>query len=457
MFKRILTLGLCGVLGYLVAVGALQVASAWGLSTDRETENAAARVREVMLLVNKDSVEPDKVKGEELAARAIAGVIQPLDRYTEYLGPEAYHQLEEDLGNSFGGIGVQVEQVEDRVVVVAPIAGGPGERAGMLRGDVLEKVDGESMTGKKLVELVTRLRGKPGTLVVLTVLRGGRGAGVAQAGGPVASGAEAAAPVPASAPPAREIKFSLRREVIRVDSVRDVELLPDGVGYLRLTQFGERTGAEFAKALTDLKTRGMRGLVIDLRNNPGGLIRAAEAVAEPFFERGELVVYTQGRREEQREEYRAKGGGVRLAVPMAVLVNGGSASAAEIVTGALKDTHRAVIVGEKTFGKGSVQTIFPLHGNAALRLTTARYYTPSGVVIHEKGIEPDLKVTMSPEQEKAVFLRRLRPDVKDAVEFKAKFGVEPAADSQLEAALAAVREKLGERGSADKAPVEAAK
>jgi carboxyl-terminal processing protease len=423
MFKRILTLGFCAVLGYLVAVGGLEVASAWGLLPNRETQSAATRVREVMLLVNKHSVEADKVKGDELAARAIAGVLEPLDRYTEYLDATAYHQLEEDIGNEFGGIGVQVEQIEKRVVVVTPIAGSPGERAGILRGDVIAKVDGESVTDLKLTELVRRLRGKPGSSLALTVLR------------PV-PGAEGAAATE------REVEFALKREVIRVDSVRDVELGADGIGYVRLTQFGERTGDEFARALADLKTKGMRALVLDLRNNPGGLITGAEAVADPFFERDELVVYTQGRETEQRQEYRAKGGRARETVPLAVLINGGSASAAEIVTGALKDTKRAVIVGEKSFGKGSVQTIFPLREDGALRLTTARYYTPSGAVIHEKGIEPDIVVALTPEQEKAVFLGRLRPDVKDAAEFKAKFGVEPSADLQFEAALRALREKL---------------
>jgi carboxyl-terminal processing protease len=425
MFKRILTLGFCTVLGYLAAVGGIQVAAAWGLLPNRETQNAASRVREVMLLVNKHSVEADKVKGDDLATRAIAGVLEPLDRYTEYLDSTAYHQLEEDIGNQFGGIGVQVEQVEKRVVVVAPIAGSPGERAGILRGDVIAKVDGSNVTDLKLNEMVRRLRGKPGSTLVLTVLR-------------AEAGAEGAAVTE------REVEFTLKREIIRVESVRDVGLGTDGVAYIRLTQFGERTGEEFAKALAGLEKTGMRALVLDLRNNPGGLITAAEEVADPFFERNELVVYTQGRETENRHEYRAKGKRARVAVPMAVLINGGSASAAEIVTGALKDTKRAVIVGEKSFGKGSVQTIFPLREKAALRLTTARYYTPSGAMIHEKGIEPDIVVVLTPEQEKAVFLGRLRPDVKDAAEFKAKFGVEPAADLQLEAAYRAVREKLAE-------------
>ncbi len=423
MFKRIFTLGFCAVLGYLVALGLLEVVSARGLLPNREAQNAAARVREIMLLVNKHSVDADKVKGDELAARAIAGVLEPLDRYTEYLDATSYHQLEEDIGNQFGGIGVQVEQVEKRVAVVAPIAGSPGERAGILRGDVIAKVDGESVADLKLTELVRRLRGEPGSTLNVTMLRSeGRAVGAAAT--------------------EREVEFALKREVIRVDSVRDIELGTDGVAYLRLTQFGDRTGEEFNQALIGLEKKGMRALVLDLRNNPGGLITAAEEVADPFFERDERVFYTQGGETEDRREYRAKGRRPRVAVPMAVLINGGSASAAEIVTGALKDTKRAVIVGERSFGKGSVQTIFPLRENAALRLTTARYYTPSGAVIHEKGIEPDVVVILTKEEEKAVFLSRLRPDLKDAAEFKAKFGVELAADLQLEAAYRVVREKL---------------
>lgn len=475
MFKRIITLGLCAVLGYLAALGALEVAAAWGLLPNRETERAAARVREVMLLVNKNSVELDKVGGDALAERAIEGVLTTLDRYSEYLSPEEYRQMNEDIGNAFGGIGVQVEQVEKRVVVVAPIAGSPGERAGILRGDVLAKVDGVSLEGKNLSQVVGVLRGKPGTTVELTVWRKVAGAvGAVDAEGKTAEDGKAedgerksedgdrktedgGPKVEGAREAGRELTFKLKREVIKVDSVRDEVLMADGIGYVRLVQFGERTAEEFVRAVEDLQAKGMRALVIDLRNNPGGLLTSAAEVSEVFFERDELVVYTQGRRPEDRVELRAQGKGPRLAVPIAVLINGGSASAAEIVTGALKDTKRAVIVGEKSFGKGSVQTIYPLRGDAGLRLTTARYFTPSGVVIHEKGIEPDIVVVLTPEQEKAVFLHRLRPDVTDAAEFKAKFGVEPAADLQLEAAVRALRERLGIEAEASEGSARATK
>ncbi|TAG29480.1 MAG: hypothetical protein EAZ36_04095, partial [Verrucomicrobia bacterium] len=203
------------------------------------------------------------------------------------------------------------------------------------------------------------------------------------------------------------------------------------------------TGKAFKAALRGLEARDLRALVIDLRNNPGGLLTAAVEVVEPFFAKNELVVYTEGRSRGAREDLLAEGGFTSpLSVPLAVLVNGGSASASEIVAGALWDTRRAVLVGEKTFGKGSVQSIFQLNEASALRLTTARYFTPSGRMIHGKGIPPDLEIVLTPEQEKAVFFQRLRPELTNPVEFKARFGVEMAEDTQLAAALVELKAEL---------------
>jgi carboxyl-terminal processing protease len=332
------------------------------------------------------------------------------------LSRDAYARLEEDVGGEFGGVGVQIESVDDKLTVVAPIAGTPGERAGILRGDVIVKVDGESIVGESMEEAIKRLRGKPGTTVVIGVERGD---------------------------PVVERAFTIKREVIKVESVRGAEMIAPGIGYVRVTVFADRTGEEFETALRDLRAKGeLRALVLDLRNNPGGLLTSAVEVVEPFFRRGDLVVYTEGREKTSRMELRAKSRGEPLDIPVVVLVNGGSASASEIVAGALRDTNRAVLVGEKTFGKGSVQTVFPLRDGAGLRLTTARYFTPGGAVIHEKGIEPDVVEVLTPEQEKAVFLRRLRPDVTDAAEFEAKFGVPPAEDTQLAAAVSLLKERL---------------
>ncbi len=415
MLKRIVSIGFGVIAGYLMTLGVVQVVAAWGLWPDRETSQAAEQVTQVMRLLNRHYVDANAVGGAKLADRAIESMVGALDPYSQFLPPKAYAHLEEEVDGSFGGIGVQVEEVDGRIVVVAPIAGTPGERAGILRGDVLVGVDGADVRGLKLEEFIGKLRGKPGSSVTVGIERG---------------------------LPPREIEFKLKREVIQVESVRDAKLLDDGVGYVRVTMFAEKTGAEFKAAVNKLREEGARALVIDLRNNPGGLLTAAVEVVEPFFPRGELVVYTQGRKEDDRLELLSKNGDDPWRVPIAVLVNGGSASAAEIVAGALKDTRRAVLVGEKTFGKGSVQTIFPIKGRSALRLTTARYFTPSGVTIHEKGIQPDLREAMTPEEEKAVFLHRLRPDIDDPEVFKERFGVSMVEDRQLAAALRVLLARL---------------
>ena len=415
MFKRIISIGLGVIAGYLMTLGVLQVVQAWGWWPDRATERAAAQVREVMLLANKHYVDAGAVEAERLAAQAMAGLARGLDPYSEYLPSAAFDRLEEEIESKFGGIGVQVEEVDGRIVVIAPIAGTPGERAGILRGDVLVKVDGVSVHGWKLDQFIGKIRGEPGTEVLVSLERG---------------------------EPARELEYRLKREVIRVESVRDVMMLPGGIGYVRLGMFAQKTGEEFAAAAARLRAEGLRALVVDLRNNPGGLLTAAVDVAEDFFPKGELIVYMEGRTPADRAELRSGGSGERLTVPVALLVNGGSASAAEIVAGAMRDAGRAVLVGEKTFGKGSVQTIFPLSGGAGFRLTTARYYTPSGVSIHQRGIAPDILEPMSPEEEKAVFLARLRPEITDPVEFKQKFGVPAVPDRQLAAALRELQAQL---------------
>jgi carboxyl-terminal processing protease len=238
--------------------------------------------------------------------------------------------------------------------------------------------------------------------------------------------------------------------MIKLESVRDVRVLPGHTGYIQLTEFSEHTGEEFDRALDRLLKARVDSLVIDMRNNPGGLLDAAVDVAEPFFRKGELIVYTQGRKPSDHEEYRASADGDPLDLPVAILINAGSASAAEVVTGALKDTGLAVIVGERSFGKGSVQSIFKLKNGEGLRLTTARYFTPSGVSIHEKGITPQVEVVMTPEEDSRLRLQHLRPDVSDPKDFKERFGFAPIEDRQLQAALDVLKgiKVLAERGSA---------
>jgi carboxyl-terminal processing protease len=408
MLKRIITIASGVVLGLGLAVGAARLAFAWGLFPNRDLEKSTSYLREVLELVNDNYVDEQKASYPNITKAALHGVVETLDPHSEFMEARAYQQLEEDMSSEFGGIGVQVELRKSHVVVVAPIAGTPSDRAGIRRGDEIVRIDDTPLEEPTMDSVVERLRGKPKSRVRVGLLRPSE---------------------------KREYEVSLVRELIKTDSVRDVEVLPGGVGYLQITQFTERTGEEFINALNKFSDQGVTSLVIDLRNNPGGLLDAAVEVAEPFFRKGDLIVYTQGRGPKSRDEYRAESSEPPIAVPVAVLINSGSASAAEIVAGALKDTGKAVIVGERSFGKGSVQSIFKLKNGEGMRLTTARYYTPSGVTIHEKGIEPQVEVVMTPEEDENVRLQRDRPDMSDPAEFKERFGMDPVADRQLQAAV----------------------
>jgi carboxyl-terminal processing protease len=408
MLKRILAIASGMLLGSVLAVGTANVAGRYGWWPGRELDRSAAYVREVLQLVNDQYVEPDRVSYGELTKSALSGIIGSLDPHSDFLDARHYEVLREEMQNEFGGIGVQVELQDGHVVVISPIAGTPGERAGVLRGDRIVRVNGEDMAGTAMDRVVTRLRGQPGTLVTVTFYRPGTEA---------------------------EYTVDIRRERIRVESVREVRMLPENTGYIQLTQFSERTGAELREGLQRLAAEGMQALVLDLRNNPGGLLTAAVEVAEAFFPRGELIVYTQGRQRTDREEFRSSLRGEPVKVPVAVLINSGSASASEIVAGALKDTKRAVIVGERSFGKGSVQSIFRLKDGEALRLTTARYFTPGGETIHEQGVVPDVELVMTPEDDRKLAVQRARDDISDPQLFQQRFGFEPIVDRQLEIAL----------------------
>ncbi len=412
MLKRILSVATGVLLGTALALGAARLAAHWGLLPGRDLDRSAAYVRDVLKIVNEHYVEDAAVDYRALTRSALKGVMTSLDPHSDFMEATTYRALQEDMSNEFGGIGVQVEMREEKIVVIAPISGTPGERAGILRGDQIVSVDGGRLESPSMDDVIRRLRGRPRTQVALGIHRPDTGA---------------------------SFTLTLVREVIKLESVSEVRVLEDGIGYLRLGQFSERSGAEFVAALERLRDEGMTSLVLDLRNNPGGLLDAAVAVAEPFFNHQELIVYTQGRREGDREEYRSDRTDAPMSLPIAVLINAGSASAAEIVAGALKDTGRAVIVGERSFGKGSVQSIFRLRNGEGLRLTTARYYTPSGTTIHEKGVEPHVEVVMTPADDNKVRLQRARDDIKDPEEFKERFGFEPVVDRQLEAAMAVLR------------------
>lgn len=413
MFKRILTLATGVTIGIALSVVGLRVAAAWSLFPNHELSKSSAYVRGVMKIVNENYVDEKSSQYDTLAKNAIHGMVETLDPHSEFLEAKDNAEFEEDLVGEFGGVGLQVETRQNHIVVIAPLAGTPGERAGIQRGDEIVSIDGKAIDSSASIDsVVGRLRGKPKTKVAVGLVR------------------------PSTH---QTLNLTLVREVIRIDSVRDVRIIGEGVGYVQLTEFSEHTGEQFGKALEQLLKDGASSLIIDLRNNPGGLLDAAVEVAEPFFKKGDLIVYTQGRKPSDREEYRAELDGDPINLPIVVLINAGSASAAEVVTGALKDTAKAVIVGERSFGKGSVQSVFKLDNGEGLRLTTARYYTPGGTTIHEKGITPHVEVVMTPTEDTKLARQRSRSDITDPAEFRARFGFEPVTDRQLEVALAVLK------------------
>jgi carboxyl-terminal processing protease len=409
MFKRILTLAAGVLLGVGLAFGGLQLSQAWSIWPNRELDRASNRMRETLQLVNENYVDAKPAAYADLATAALHGLTDSLDPHSEFLEAKDNVEFEEELTGEFGGIGIQVETRGGHVVVIAPIADTPGDRAGIRRGDEIVSIDGNLLAGGTVVDdVVGKLRGKPQTKVAIGLHR----PSVAQ-----------------------QIDLTLVREVIKTESVRGAHILGDGVGYIEITEFSEHTGDQFAKALDGLLKQGIGSLVIDLRNNPGGLLDTAVEVAELFFKKGEIVVFTKGRKPADREDYRSEIEGPPLELPLAVLINSGSASAAEVVTGALKDTGRAVVVGERSFGKGSVQSVFKLKNGEGLRLTTGRYFTPSGVSIHEKGITPHVEVVMTPDEDGKLSLQRARPERDDPVAFKERFGFTPIEDRQLQVAV----------------------
>jgi len=412
MHKRILTIVAGVMIGAALTLLAGRLSLVWSLFPNRDLDRATSYYASVLKLVHENYVDGKKADADQLTHAALQGMVASLDPHSEFLTAADYDDLENEMDGDFGGIGVEIDIVKGKVVVIAPIAGTPGARAGIMHGDQIVSVDGQPFDQPTMDKVVARLRGKLKTKVKVGLFR-----------------------------PSTQKNFdvTITREAIKMDSVRSVRLLPGGIGYLQLTEFSDNTADEFDKALDKLLHDGATSLIIDLRDNPGGLLDAAVAVANPFFKKDELIVYTQGRGPDDRDEYRAEGDGDPLTLPMAVLVNAGSASAAEIVTGALKDTHRAVIVGERSFGKGSVQSIFKLKNGEGLRLTTAHYYTPSGVAIHEHGVSPQVEVVLSADEDEKIRLQDERDDITDPKEFADRFGFAPIEDRQLQAAIDVLR------------------
>jgi carboxyl-terminal processing protease len=319
---------------------------------------------EIFAKIKNDYVEP--IEDKDLLENAIRGMLAGLDPHSAYLVPEDYKELQAGTSGEFGGLGIEVGMEDGFVKVISPIDDTPAERAGVKAGDLVIRLDDTPVKGMALSDAVKIMRGKPGTDIVLTIVREGED---------------------------QPLKIKITRDVIRVTSVKS-RMLDPGYGYIRISQFQSRTGENLRDAISKLEEKAdgsLKGLVLDLRNNPGGVLSAAVSVSDAFLTDG-IIVYTEGRLEDAKLKFNAKPTDLLDGAPMVVLVNGGSASASEIVAGALQDHSRAIVMGQKTFGKGSVQTILPMDNGSALKLTTAKYFTPSGVSIQATGISPDIEL-----------------------------------------------------------------
>lgn len=337
---------------------------------DEDRYESLKRFSQVLDMVERFYVRDTTRK--ELIDASVKGMLQQLDPHSSYMGKEEFDEMQVSTSGEFSGIGIEITLQNGRLTVVSPIEDTPAFEAGLKSGDIIVEIDGESTQDISLMDAVKKIRGQHGTAVELTIFH-----------------EDSRVPE----------KVNIVRGTIPIISVKS-ETLEDGYGYLRLTRFNERTTEELYEALEDFRDKGeIKGLVLDLRNNPGGLLDQAVDVADAFLHEG-MIVYIKGRDEEGRKDYKASNQNSDVTCPLVVLINAGSASASEIVAGALKDQHRALLLGERTFGKGSVQTIIPLSNGAGVKLTTALYYTPSGVSIQAEGVEPDLVYPFVEPQEK---------------------------------------------------------
>ena len=366
-------------------------------------------------LIRQDYVDDKKVNYDTLTHAALRGMLNSLDPHSQFMGAEDFKDMQEDTSSRFGGLGVVVTMRDDRIIVVSPMEDTPGFKAGILPGDQIVKIDGQPTDKLDLNEAIAKLRGNVGEKVTLGIYRAAT----------------------------KEYKdFAVVRENIKVTSVKDAKLLTAEqagefkIGYARITQFNQPTAEELGAALDKLEKEGMQAFILDLRYNPGGLLGSAVDVAGQFLPPNTLVASTEGRAQSQTKTYRSPASQrARPKFPLAVLINGGSASGSEIVAGALKDLNRAILVGETSFGKGSVQSVIQLQDGSALRLTTAKYFTPGHQVIHEHGVSPTIRATLTTEQERLLMEQR-RDEAQDD-ETKKKFA--NFHDTQLDRAVDALK------------------
>ena len=338
-----------------------------------------------MQLIRQDYVDDTKVSYKDMTYEAMRGMLASLDPHSQFMEPKDFKSMQEDTKSEFGGLGVVVAQRNGMLTVINPMEDSPGFEAGILPGDRILKINGQTTDKLTLQEAIDLLRGEVGEKVSLTISR----------------------------PAAKEVKdFELTRAIIKIPSVKDAQILPAAsgskIGYVRVTQFNEPTAAELSKALDKLEKDGMQALILDLRHNPGGLLNSAVDVAAEFLPNDTMVAFTRGRTPSR--EYRTERAASPRKYPLVVLVNYASASGSEIVAGALKDLQRALVVGETTFGKGSVQSVISLPDGSALRLTTAKYFTPGKNMIHEHGVSPHIRATLTYDEESDLLRSRRRKE-----------------------------------------------
>ena len=328
---------------------------------------------DAMSIIRTDYVE--QTPSKDLIYGALKGMLSSLDPYSQFMDPDAYNEMKVETEGEFGGIGIEITIQDDLLTIISPIDDTPAYEVGLKAGDKIVKIDGEVTKDLTFLEAVKKLRGKPGTKVDLMVLRESE---------------------------KKLLDFTIIRSIIKLESIKTSEIIESGIGYIRLAEFQEKSNQDLQRSLIGLEKENLKGLILDLRNNPGGLLNSAVDVAGDFLEEGKTVVSIKGRAEDQNTVFKSDSRTKHLDYPIAVLINGGSASASEIVAGAIQDHKRGIIIGTKSFGKGSVQTVVPLRDGSAVRLTTSKYFTPVGRSIHGEGIEPDIKVEYKeyPEEEK---------------------------------------------------------
>ncbi len=411
MKRRLVFSSVIILLALNLAIGAGIYFSTPRVAPQGDSEMADLEVfSQVMEKVRTEYVDGTNLTYQGLVESALKGMVASLDPHSDFLDADDYQELQDDTEGQFGGLGIVVEMKDGYITVIAPMDDSPGFRAGILPGDRIVKIGGKDVVQMPLTDAVKQLRGAPGTRVTIALQNPATGA---------------------------EKTLTLTRSVIHLDMVRDINgkqdfpLGADKIGYVRIVEFGDGTGEELERALRKLRGQGMQALVLDLRWNPGGLLDEAVNVAQKFLPRGQLVVSTEGRDPRENSVRLAEGRGDELhGEPIVILANLGSASAAEIVTGCMQDLHRAVVLGQKTFGKGSVQSIFPLDNGWALKLTTAKYYTPSHRVIQAQGITPDIYVPISDEEEAALLIQRA-PGGIESLDETNRIRIEEIQDTQL--------------------------